>query len=527
VPYAGDGPADCPFEEVHLPGAPGCERIGDPCPADGFPPDLPSTDVVFVRAGAPAGGDGTRASPFVDVVEALAVVPDGTTIAVAPGTYGRTRIDDRAVSIVGGCTDVLFDTDEPFPTIEIASSNVTIRNLSVTGAHEGITVRDGSLDARDVIIHDVRQTSLNAIRGRITASHLKMLRSDDTGISLANDSTMELDHFAVIDARNDSIRTADSQATMSDGVVVRSDEGQHFFAAQTGGAIFERVAFFGSGAILGINAPTIELRDVVVEGPPADVDTVSGTIATFEGGDLTMNRVRIERSRTLSAAVADPGGVLTLTDVLVRDTLGAAGESAGHGIELGLGAQGTIERIWVERARSVGILAALANAHLDARDVTVVDTRPDDAGTFGRALQIQNTAMFVGTRIAARGNHEVAIVSAGDGTRVQLTHLLIEDTRERTCTACATAGVGLGAYVDGAIDLERFLIRDNALAGVQVANDGQIDLRDGEVASNPVGVNIQVPDYDVERLIDRVQFRNNGTNLDSSELPVPDPTVMR
>src|SRR5262245_31184587 len=33
---------DCPEDEAHLPGAPGCARIGTECPADGWPTGLPT-----------------------------------------------------------------------------------------------------------------------------------------------------------------------------------------------------------------------------------------------------------------------------------------------------------------------------------------------------------------------------------------------------------------------------------------------------------------------------------------------------
>ncbi len=62
------------------------------------------------------------------------------------------------------------------------------------------------------------------------------------------------------------------------------------------------------------------------------------------------------------------------------------------------------------------------------------------------------------------------------------------------------------------------------LVGVQVARDGAVDLADGVVTGNPVGVNVQEPSYDISRVMTRVRYVDNGTNLDASELPTPDPT---
>ena len=83
----------------------------------------------------------------------------------------------------------------------------------------------------------------------------------------------------------------------------------------------------------------------------------------------------------------------------------------------------------------------------------------------------------------------------------------------------------MGAYEQGRLEVERFRVTRAALVGVQVSRDGAMDLHDGEIAENPVGANVQVPDYDFSRLTDRVFYRDNGTNLDSSTLFVPEPTT--
>jgi hypothetical protein len=79
--------------------------------------------------------------------------------------------------------------------------------------------------------------------------------------------------------------------------------------------------------------------------------------------------------------------------------------------------------------------------------------------------------------------------------------------------------------MNGRIDAERFVIERSALAGVQIVEGGELDLRDGTIAENPVGVNVQVEGYDLSRVMSRVVFRDNGVNLDTNELPVPSPMV--
>ncbi len=83
----------------------------------------------------------------------------------------------------------------------------------------------------------------------------------------------------------------------------------------------------------------------------------------------------------------------------------------------------------------------------------------------------------------------------------------------------------MGAYEGGHVTLENFRLRAHALAGAQLATGGAIDLSEGEVLDNPVGVNVQVDGYDVGRLTTGVIYRNNGVNLDSESLVVPSPSV--
>ena len=58
-------------------------------------------------------------------------------------------------------------------------------------------------------------------------------------------------------------------------------------------------------------------------------------------------------------------------------------------------------------------------------------------------------------------------------------------------------------------------------AGAQLAEDGVMDLSDGVISGHPIGVNVQVDGFDLDRLQTRVDYEDNVTNLDSTALPVP------
>ena len=99
--------------------------------------------------------------------------------------------------------------------------------------------------------------------------------------------------------------------------------------------------------------------------------------------------------------------------------------------------------------------------------------------------------------------------------------------RECATTTCAAEPIGTGitSVVDARITGERFRITRNAFAGLQLARGGVIDLTSGEVTENAIGANVQTEGYDLARITDRVIYRDNGRDLDSTLLPVPDDGV--
>jgi hypothetical protein len=74
--------------------------------------------------------------------------------------------------------------------------------------------------------------------------------------------------------------------------------------------------------------------------------------------------------------------------------------------------------------------------------------------------------------------------------------------------------------------VDRFAIHGSFLAGGQVATDGCLVMSHGIISDNPFGVNVQVQNFDYEKLTDDVVFRDNGMNIAARELPVPPPPML-
>jgi hypothetical protein len=84
-------------------------------------------------------------------------------------------------------------------------------------------------------------------------------------------------------------------------------------------------------------------------------------------------------------------------------------------------------------------------------------------------------------------------------------------------------GTALGVFGGASITATRFALRTADLCGVHVGAGSAMDLATGEIAGCLLGACVQSEGYDLARLSNDVRYRDNGTNLDTTTLPTPDP----
>ena len=72
--------------------------------------------------------------------------------------------------------------------------------------------------------------------------------------------------------------------------------------------------------------------------------------------------------------------------------------------------------------------------------------------------------------------------------------------------------------------MTRFVVARAEACGVILARNGQVDLSDGELSEHPIAVCLQVPGYARSRLFDNVRLRDNGRDIQETDLPVPEPS---
>jgi plastocyanin len=151
----------------------------------GVPLDQPIGEVRHVPAQYPTIGS------------ALAGVPPGSTVAVAPGSYNEAiHVTSRDVTIQGegeAATDVVFDGHgTPTPGIAVDGSGVTLRHLSVRGyTGDGVLVGTGSTQrgyVMDLVIQDVdvdgATVGLNIVAGSSAVSDSHVTRASGAGIAI-------------------------------------------------------------------------------------------------------------------------------------------------------------------------------------------------------------------------------------------------------------------------------------------------------------------------------------------------------
>ncbi len=446
----------------------------------------------------------------------------------------------------------------------LSAAAVTLRDVWVertTGA--GIVVGYGaSLDADGLVVRDVieaeqfgegllvRRAVANIVRAEISGCALAgVLAEEDGEIALTSTrlegngtfvrpepawgvsvsaSTVRLDRVAVLGNAGGGVEVYDASTLRGTHVVI-ADHARFGVVGVEGSTIelakilVERVTHDG---IHVENAATnLTLDDVVVRDVEEGGDFGGHCVDVRGGAAIEVNRAVALRCAGAGVSSRDDGSSAIVRDALIAEDETDEGPPGGTGAtQVVEGASLTLERASIHPAGDIGLVSA-EGATLLATDLAIVDRRPmahqDD---FGIGLLAFEGATATVERARIAGIHGVGVYSYGAAASVDLREVAIEDISGRDCTGpCAEEPGGFGIYVDApaAVAIERFEIARASLCGVIV--EGMLDMHDGVVRSQPIGACIQAPDFDVQRLQDRVEFIDNGVSLDATSLPIPDP----
>ncbi len=600
------GARGCEIGQAQMPGDEGCVPVGTSCPADGWPADLPTSDVLYVDVAAAAGGDGSRASPFAAIGDALDVAAAGTTIALHTGTYDELLRLPSGVTLRGACPRATV-VGEHSPTlsslgrIDTSGNDVHVENLRVSGSRPGLWVRaGGSMIAEGVVVDDARIVGV-VVQGSLEADDLvvRATRADvdgslGHGINVENGGALTLRRGLIIEDHSIGIFAGGAGTTVDlADVAIRAiqpsgDDTQGIGMLVGGGAqvMGARVVIEGSRSV-GVNAghadTTLSLEDFVVRGTSAQLSDGSGGHGVFVaegatatlrrgfvagnqhaglsaylsgssvtaddlilvdtrprdsdggggagafatmGGELVLRRAWLSGNHSAGVGGFD-GARLDLADVVISDTHAQTGDGVGGaGVLADLGTDLTLRRGRLERNEMDGIFLGEA-AVGTLEDIRVVDTRGQPAdGLFGRGIEAIQGATVTLARGELEENRGAGLIAFDEGTRIDVTDLRVARTSPFDCAATGCPGAGFGIATRAArISVGRFILEDDALAGVQVARGGVVTLSDGAITGHPIGINVQDAPFEEGAVLDAVSLEGNDRNIDAQSLPLPEPAT--
>lgn len=555
-PWPAEGREDCSGDTAHFPGGPGCERVGPECPADGWPADLdPARPVVWVSAGAAAGGDGsTRELALPSIADAAQRAPAGATIAVASGTYREPPFEIGADTIVrGACvsgTRLSSASAGDVPLVVLARAGAAIERAAIEGPGR-IAVGVAADDTRvtDVVVEGASGSAIYAIAGSVTVTRVVVRDTRPErpggefgrGLEVSGGASMLVERAVVerstelglwaseastLDARDVAI--LDTRPRESDGAFGRGVQAQEGAIVRLTRAVIARSRDDGLFATTGA---TIEATDALVHDTlPQESDDLYGrAAAALQGGHLRLERVALLDNHELGVSLSGADVTGELRDVIIARTRPELATGRfGRAVSVITGASLTVERVLLASNRDAGLF--VDGATVDLRDLDIDEVLPRaSTGAWGVGLWAQNDARVVASRVRVTRTRLVG-VAAVVGVDVTIDDLEVRgvagtDCAETTCPELA-GGFGVAAHFGGAIRADRFVVRELATCGVVVGADSvrptALDLAIGRVETAPVGACVQVDGYDTARLRTQVQYRDVGVPLQATSYALPD-----
>ncbi len=355
--------------------------------------------------------------------------------------------------------------------------------------------------------------------GAITASRIAVVSNRHAGVAaFADGSTISLIDAVVLDTR---VQTADSAF----GRGVDMSGGAHLDATRLLVARNQEVGVIAVGYRTSAMLSDIVIRDT---RPQQDEMTLGRGVDLQGASSLVAERMIAIDNFESPVSVDGADTMMTLTDAAL---IGGDGERAaiarGIGVQVGASIVGT--RVLVERAREIGVAVDMG-AHAVLTDVVVRNTDARGADlAFGHGITVQNGADLTAERVVVDGAHEAGLLSLA-GATVDARDTVVRTVTRSLCP-CAERVFGFGAAAigDASLTLERFEIADVETCGLIVASTASgvagasLDLATGRVERSAIGACVQVNGYDLGRLMHEVVYADNGTNLETTNLPVPEP----
>jgi len=422
----------------------------------------------------------------------------------ADGTLGEgivavsgARVDASRVAIVRSRSSAVFVSN---PGTEVTLTDViaqeTLTQASDGRLGEGFSIEDGTLTATRTLVVDSAFTGIHG-RGPDTRIVLDDViisgtgSNEGRGISLSGGPRLDASQLLVEGGRGSAgLFVTDGVLNLSDMVIRDTD------VAETPG-----------------------------EGEPGEGIYIDGSV------QLNGTRLYLADNQYTNIMISGEDAQATLTDIVLRDTRTGGPDGEARELNVQRGATVELSRASIERSET-GLY--VNDATVVTNDLAVRTLHPSIGQEgIGKGIVVQDGGGFDGNRLLIEDAQEGGMTSRS-GARVVLRDVVIDGIGNGACDCPPPTYGHAAAAIGGIIDLERFLLANASGCGVLVArHEGaselapSVDLRSGVVSGASVGACVQEDGYDLSRLTSDVQYRDNGTNLDATMLPVPDPAPAR
>ena len=428
-----------------------------------------------------------------------------------------------------------YNIDLPKPA-KINIKNVVIAKTKGEGNSEDSGYGIGVFGGANAIIDKIFLYE-NRSAGIIAESDNSYINKDSTSLEISDILVMNTQSQLANDENGHGIRfNSGSIGKVTRGVLINN---------------IEAGIYLDSANARSYQASTrVYLEDISVFNTKSDEsDCEDGMgITVYDSAELEAKNIYLKENSFAGIYVDSENSregfaptTVDIRDIAVVDTL-SQGCTKDYGVGLAIvdGSNAYIERAYVARNRAVGIFADSELAQsistptkIYLTDVAIIDTKSHEIDDeYGIGIAVIDGALVEGKYIYLSGNKGEAIhvttmsVNENVGQSVlNLTDLCAENTLEKDCkqSNCqnAASGVGLGVYSNSIVQVENFVIKNNALAGLQICNEAFINSKDGLIYKNTIGINIQVEDYSIEDSFENIQVFENSTNFDSVNLAIP------
>jgi hypothetical protein len=569
-------PGECPADATIWYGESACTVVGTQCPPGQWPEIVPPGTSHYVDPSAAPGGDGSMLAPFVDVDEAVDAAAPGDSIILSKGVHQNQYTALSDVALIGACVgETMLLAPEPSGVLEVRGVSIRNLFLGVsvivgdgsTAAIEKVVVEptrsiplyvgvDASLQGSDVVIRGGFPGVQLSAGASVAFDGAVIERFMGSGVAVDPDASLDAVRLVLttsLGASGVSVSRGGS-VTVRDAVV----SGGAFALDAYEGDLLDasRLTVLGVAGGIFASGTNSRLSDVVVRDGDFGI--------RIDRGRATVQRALFERVRVNPVGVQDSlvvlddlsavasrellaiGSTLTLTRAEI-DGFEVSLQSTGSVVDLrDVRARGSIiadrgGRALLERVESACVL--VFGPELIGKDMRVDCPGRDASGIAvavfdtianlsrvevegGGGVSVVKGSMIL-TDASIRDTVEPAVALKADESTIRVERSAIErvgrigigvtDESILTATDLRIDGVGdhpsaAGIECTGKAEIERFEIRDSLSFGVRMQRTPEVDLDNGTISGNRVGVSYP-SSYDLRRLSKNVVYVGNDTDL--------------